>query len=215
MGIVGQQGPAVEPEIAIDPAVQAQVMANRQRRGAPLDEGLAGGEAEEREDRSTPEVIRAAARGEKLTESEVVHGIDHFLADGDTAARKVEPTELKLNLGTKQEPKLLRWVVMPVEDTVITRIRKESTKGTRQQIRNGQGSVDEAVVGRKIVVHATVEPDLGALAKQLGVLDPADGLYAFFRKYGKTGLITQLSGEILSISGWDDEDISEVEAARG
>jgi hypothetical protein len=109
----------------------------------------------------------------------------------------------------------VRWVIAPVSDTDITAIRKNSQGGTRAQRRRGDSEVDEALVSRRLVVKATVEPDPRELARAMKQVDPSDALHLFFAKYGKTGLITQISGEILSLSGWDDEDIQEVEAARG
>lgn len=192
-------------------ALEQQVLERRRRREAAEESN--GGEP-----RSTKDVLRAAARGEKLTEEEIPSALDYYLASEEQteAEPAIEPKELKLNLGTKEKPEFVRWVVVPVEDTVITKFRRESQAGTRAQKRRGDAEVDEAVVARKIVERATIDPDPRALAKAMDTgPDPKDAIYRFFARKGKTGMITQISGEVLSISGWDDEDVQEVEAAQG
>lgn len=192
--------------------LEAFVQAKRDRREA-------GEQADDGEARTGSRLLRAAqgvnSGKDELTEDEIVGALDYFLATEQDAEVTVEPVELKLNVGTKGEKKFIRWVIAPVEDTRITAIRKESVKGTRAQRRSGQAEVDETLVSRKLVVEGTVEPDPKVLAKTMGLSDPSDAIHAFFKRFGKTGLITQISGEILSASGWDDEDLQEVEAARG
>jgi hypothetical protein len=154
----------------------------------------------------------------KRDSEQMADALDWLMEREADPDRAPEPKTLKLNLGTSDEPQWVRWVIVAVEDSKITAIREQSRKGgNRRQRRAGtlDAEIDEMQVARKMVVEGTVEPAMGALAKRLGLIDPADAVYEFFRKAGKTGLITQLSGEILSISGWDDEDLQEVDAARG
>jgi hypothetical protein len=144
--------------------------------------------------------------------------LDFYLKSEEQAEAEpeVEPKPLKLNLGTKEKPEWVRWVIMPVEDTLITKFRRESQVGTRAQKRRGDAEVDEARVALKVVRAGTVDPDPKELARAMQTgPDPLDAIRAFFKRKQKTGIITQVSGEILSISGWDDEDVQEVEAARG
>lgn len=161
------------------------------------------------------ELIRAAAEGDELSDGAAQDAMELFLGAEEV---EVEPTPLKLNLGTKQTPKYVEWHIVPIEDREITRIRNQArTQGTRAQRRRGEAEVDESLVARRIVAKATVKPDLAVLGKRIHMADPSDVIYAYFKKFGKTGLITQISGEVLSISGWDDDDIQEmeVEAAQG
>lgn len=190
-----------------DAQLEAMVRAKRSRRDESGVESLG--------DRDRDETLKAAAKGQPLTEPEIADALDFYFAAEADPEVAIVPTPLTLNLGTKEKPRKIRWEVLPVPDTEITRIRRESVRGTRAQRRRGDAEVDENLVARKIVVLGTVTPDLSTLARRLGVQDPVDALNTYFRKFGKTGLITQISGEILSISGWDDEDVQEAEAARG
>jgi hypothetical protein len=164
------------------------------------------------------EAVKKAAKGRKLDEHEAQDALEWFLAREGDANSAPEPKRMKLNLGSRENPQPVWWVIGPVEDVRINAIRDAARKGgNRRQRRRSQEEqeVDEMLVARRIVVEATIEPDLGQLAKRMDLVDPADALHAFFAKAGKTGLITQISGEVLTLSGWDDEDIEEVEAARG
>lgn len=159
------------------------------------------------------QAVAKAGRGQKLNDEQAQDALEWFLQADDS--QEVEPKSLKLNMGNADKPEWISWVIGPVEDTLITKIREQSRKGTRAQKRRGDAEIDDMLVARRMVVEGTLEPDLRSLAKSLRMADPADAVQAFFKKRGKTGLITQLSGEILSISGWDEEDVQEVEAARG
>lgn len=204
---------ANEPKPLSPEDLEQQVMARRKAREVAAD-------APPAEPRQGRQLLAAAAKvkdaeSHDLQPVEIADALDFFLASEQDADMEVEPKELKLNLGTKDKPRFVKWTITPIDDTEITRIRKESAGGTRAQRRSGGGEVDEAVVSRKLVVRATIDPDPVKLALTLNVVDPSDAVHTYFKKFGKTGLITQISGEILSISGWDDEDIQEIDAARG
>lgn len=201
--------PPAQDTSAEDAALEAQVRARRARRER------AEAEQDDPDVRPTAETLKAASKDQPVTDEEIHDALEFFLASDAEEEVKVTPTPMRLNLGTAKKPQYIRWEIVPVPDTEITRIRRESVRGTRAQRRRGDAEVDENLVARKIVTLGTVNPDLTTLARQLRVVDPTDALHAYFAKFGKTGLITQISGEILGISGWDDEDISEVESARG
>jgi hypothetical protein len=191
-----------------DEAVEKMVKARQEGRRRAAEEG------EDPTERSPNQVMRAAAKGDRVTPEEVQDALEVFFAEeGDEP--EIEPTPLKLNIGTRDKPKWIAWEIVPVDDEEITRLRKESRKGNRRAKRAGEAEVDDNLVARRIVVKGTVSPDLRELASRLKLVDPADALLKYFRRFGKTGLILQISGEILSISGYDDEDISELDAARG
>lgn len=228
-GPLGPPVPAFEGRMQPDPAaaaesgpqplspeeLQANIETVRQRRAARQEQEQ---DAHDGPDRSGAELLRAAAAAKApgaLSDTEIVSALDHFMATEQDAEVQVEPKPLKLNLGTKDSPQWVRWVIAPVSDTEITQIRKNSTVGTRAQRRRGESEPDESLVSRKLVVRGTVDPDPQELARRMGIADQADAVHAYFKRYGKTGLVTQISSEILSISGWDDEDIQEVDAARG
>ena len=139
------------------------------------------------------ELLRRAAE-EKIQDTEIHDALEVFLAaEGETAW---EPKELKINVGSEDEPRFVKWVIGPIEDTEINKIREQSPKkgANRAQRRAGmQGDVDESLVARRIVARATITPDMTGLARQLHMADPSDAVYAYFRKFGKTGLISMIS----------------------
>ena len=63
-----------------------------------------------------------------------------------------------------------------------------------------------------IVAAGTVEPDLQQIAAQMGA--PTIAAMLLRRFSHKPGLIGQISGEIMGLSGFDDEDVAEVEAGK-
>lgn len=166
-------------------------------------------------ERSTPEVLSAAARlangrKEDFTTEEVVDALEWFLSDVDEGD---EVHEFQINIGTMKHKRWVTWGVRPVDPDKIRRIRRASQGGNRLARRTGQGEFDEVQANVAIVVEGTVEPNVRAAAKDKGLVAPEDWVKAKFRH--KPGLLTQIAGEIMACSGYDDDDIREVDAAQG
>lgn len=188
-----------------------RLVRERQRRRREQDPDGAG-----QEDRALPDVLKAAQRGEKLFEGEVKSALDWVMERQDSPSQGPVTKAFKLNLGTATAPQFVRWEVGPVEDNLISKIRKASTEGTKAQKRRHEAEVNEFKVATKMVTAGTIDPDVRVLANEMGTgPDPSDAVHAFFARAQKTGLIVQLSGEILNLSGYDEDDISEVDVALG
>lgn len=190
------------PGVIPDDQLKAQVDARRKAREKR--------EQPDSEDKSGPDLIRAAADGEELSEGEKLDALEWLLsADEDSFTHVIE-----VNVGSPTKEKWINWEIRPVDLDTLRRIRKASQGGSRAQQRRAQqtGEMDEVEVNLRIVVEGTVYPDLRSVANDLRLVDPADALKRKFAH--KPGLLGQISGEIMSISGYDDEDVREVEAAK-
>ena len=121
-------------------------------------------------------------------------------------ADESEVLTLKLKLrvgGTDADPKIIPWIIRAVGIDVIRSAEREAA-GNRQQRRNGEG-YDELKANLRVVVEGTVQPDLKAAARAKGLADPTmlvQRRFAF-----KPGLIAQIAGEIMSVSGFDADDV--------
>lgn len=163
--------------------------------------------------RSGPELIRTAAErkgAESLSKQEVVDATEWLLTDTPDDYTY----EFEINVGTPRVPKWTNWTIRPVDLDTLRRIRKAASGQTRSAQRRAQatGDLDEVEANVRIVVEGTVEPDLRQAASNLRVVDPGDVLRRKFAH--KPGLLGQIAGEIMGISGYDDEDIREVDAAK-
>lgn len=196
-----QQGATGTDEIEIDPAVKAHVEQVRERRERP---GIS------RPDREGDEVIKAAANGAKLSDGEKIDALEWMLAEDDGTEPEDFAETLVIDVGSKRKPQPMDWTIKPVDGDRIRQIRKESQTGTRAQRRAGTTELNEGEFAARMVVAGTLYPDLRAVAGQKGI-DPAEVVRLKFVR--KPGLVQQLSGEILDLSGYDDEDIREVDAA--
>ena len=146
-----------------------------------------------------PDAVRAAASGRKLTTETENAAVEWFLDDQEPLERTFE-----INVGTEDEKKWIPWTIRPVDLDVLRRIRQASS-GNRAARRAGAGGVDEVQVNVQIVVYGTVTPNLKEMAKRRGVAAPEEALRMRFAL--KPGLLGQIAGEILSLSGYDDEDL--------
>ena len=161
-------------------------------------------DAPPREDLVGRDVIAAAADGKKLSEGEKLDALDLFLSSEEVSQTEV----IELNVGSRNSPRWIEWEVKPVDLETLRRIRKQATSTRRGE----QGEIDEIAANLRIVVEGTVTPDLKVIAKQQGIIDPADALKLRFGR--KPGLLGQIAGEIMSVSGYDDEDVREVDAGK-
>lgn len=159
------------------------------------------------------ELINAAARSEKgrdkLTSGEQTDALEWFLSD----ETEVVTDTIELNVRTRRNPNWIKWTIQAVDRDELRRIRRQSQQSGRRARITGNSDFDSDNANLQIVLLGTVYPDLRAAAKRLGLVDPADAVRRKFRM--KPGLIDQIAGDIMSLSGYDDEDVREVEAARG
>lgn len=154
------------------------------------------------------ELIDAVAEGKPTSIEEHNTALDWFLSD-DPASDDELQRVLDINVGGEDE-KVIQWTIRAIDLDTLRRIRRQ-VAGGRAQRRSG-GELDEVAANLKIVVEGTVNPPLVDIAKQKGIASPETALKLRFRH--KPGLIGQLAGEILSLSGYDEEDVREVQAAK-
>lgn len=168
--------------------------------------------------RGTKQVIDELAKGEKpgpgkqkveLEDGEKQDALEWFLAaEDDTDLTHT----FQINVGGPTEKKWVDWTIKPVDMDRLRRIRQ---KAQQQQSRRSraQGEFDGLAANVAIVVEGTVSPDLRTAAKQLNAIEP--GMVVRSRFAHKPGLLDQIAGEIMSLSGYDDDDVREVDAAQG
>lgn len=158
---------------------------------------------------SARDIINQAAKDPAgLTPEQTVEATDFLLDDDPEGEQPLEDT-LELNVGTPAKPVWMKWTIRAIaEDTLAQINRMGAAAANRQQRRQrGAQTADTTMTNARIVAEGTVEPDLVDLCRQRGLADPAMLVRMKFRR--KPGLMLQLSGEILSLSGFDDDDIRE------
>lgn len=124
----------------------------------------------------------------------------------------VETRTLQLNFGTSSDPKWVDWTIRPVGIDTMRAIRSRAA-GSRAVRRTG--NVDEYRVNLEVVVAGTADPDIKEATRILHAEgrapnDPAEVLKQKFQ--AKPGFIAQIAGEIMTLSGFDEDDVKEAEA---
>jgi Phage XkdN-like tail assembly chaperone protein, TAC len=164
------------------------------------------------------EAVRRASQGATLSGEDVDAATEWFLTDEEEEDYEV----VQLNIGSGDEPRWINWTVRSVDSEVLRRIQRQGQN--RAQRRRGARTgalpdVDPQEANARIVVEGTVHPDLADIARRKGVPETADPTSAAmtvlkhrFRR--KPGLIDQLAGRIMDLSGYDEEDVREAEAAK-
>ena len=158
------------------------------------------------------EAVRAAASGKVKDRDTADAALDWLLSDepeeGDS-----DTLDLELNVGggRDDDQQWITWTIQSVDGEVIRRIRRQSTSGRAARRAGAQGG-DDDMANRRIVVAGTAHPNIAQVAQDKGIADPATLIELKFRR--KPGLVQQLVVEILSLSGYDDDDVREVQASR-
>lgn len=155
-------------------------------------------------------VEQVAAHGKQASDGAKSSALEWLLSDTEEDGDNTLTFELNVGGAKPGQEHMIRWTIQPVDGELIRRIRRNAVAG-RQGRRNAQEGGDNEMVNRRLVVAGTVEPNISQAAQQLGIADPAMVVERRFRR--KPGLIQQLAVEILSLSGYDDDDVREVEAA--
>lgn len=163
------------------------------------------------EPRAGATAVTAARDGRRLSDGEKSSALDWFLNEDPAGAD--ETKKLELNFGTEEEPSWVDWVIKPVPMEVMRAIRR---KAANTRLARTTGEVDEYRVNLEIVVEGTIDPDIREAARifgeeNRGPADPVDALRAKFQN--KPGYIAQIAGKIMTLSGFNDEDVREAERA--
>jgi hypothetical protein len=158
---------------------------------------------------TSPEaLVKQAAAQKRLDAEEQSIALDWFLSDEPDGSESQTRT-IEINVGSPTQEKWIPWEIRAVDLDTLRRIRRQAM-GNRAQRRTG-GEIDEVAANLRIVVEGTVTPDLLQAAKTLGIADASEALRQRFSR--KPGLLGQIAGEIMSLSGYDDEDVREAAAA--
>lgn len=192
-------------------------MATETKQGEPeaAEEGVRRDFVSERE--GAHRVIERAAHGElKDADAEEVEDAAEWLLE----AASTDPDllhDLTINVGTRSRPRKIKWTIRAVPGPTIRKLREQAA-GNRAQRRAGLALPDANAVfdaNVKLVVMGTAYPDVAALAAQSGMKVGEFLLERAFNK--KQGLIDQIAAEIMDLSGYDDEDVTDavVQAASG
>lgn len=160
---------------------------------------------EGRPPREGRDAIRAAAGGERLSPEEQQDALQWFLRDEPEQAIKT----IEVNVGTdnKENAEWIPWTIRAIDDVTLRRIRQQAGSSRRDR---RTGDMDEGYANAAIVVAGTEDPDLLAAAQQKGIENPVAAVRNRFAY--KPGLVGQIAGEIMSISGFDDEDLRDAAA---
>lgn len=153
--------------------------------------------------------VKAAASGRRLTDAEQ-QALD-WLLKSEPDPGEIETKVLELNFGTSDEPRYVNWEIQPVGLDKMRRIRTEARSSRKAR---KTGVIDETRMNLQVIIAGTKTPDVrrGAeIARQSGngSGDPVEILRARFQS--KPGYIAQISAEIMTLSGFDEDDVKEKE----
>jgi hypothetical protein len=162
--------------------------------------------------------VEKAAEGRKdLTDEDVMDATAWFLEEEPEGEAERAVKTLEIDVGI-EKPRIIRWVVGSLDRERIAEIRTQA----REQVAKRRGrrrsqdpfdDSDEMIANVRIAAEGTITPDLRDSGVRGKYADPADALKHKFRH--KSGIIDQLAGAVIKISGYSAEDVQEVDAVKG
>jgi hypothetical protein len=159
-------------------------------------------------------IDEVATQGVKNDPNRARNALEWFLAD-EEEDESPPHYPLDLNVGTKPgEENVIRWVVRPVMSTRIDELRRahQTQSGNRQQRRRGAAGpeLDVARFNAALVFEATVEPNMAEVLEKKKTKEGVSGAdVVLWRFRHKPLLVDQIAGEILRVSGADEDDLRE------
>lgn len=151
-----------------------------------------------------PDAVEALGRRQPTSAADRSSALDWFLSeapeDNDEITKVIE-----LNVGSTEKERWIKWTIRAVDVDTLRRINKMTTA------RRGKEDVAADLAQLRVIVAGTVDPDLRAVAQQMGIADPAMAVRKRFSF--KPGLVSQIASRVLELSGFDDEDVREAAAA--
>ena len=161
------------------------------------------------EDRPTEEVLASLAADKPVSPTEASSALEWFLTEEPD--EDIEQTStIELNVGVGTQEKWITWIVRPIDSDELRRIQRQ-TANLRRRGRQDDLAIDQ-LGNLKVIIAGSVEPDIQAIAEQQGKQAEAVLLRRFVKK---PGLIAQLAGQIMALSGFDDEDVRDAQSVRG
>jgi hypothetical protein len=139
--------------------------------------------------------------GVPTDEEDLAAATEWLLSDEQT----VNTRKLRIRVGgSDEDPLYVGWVIKAIGVDVIRSAEREAS-GANRAARRAGSQYDELKANLRIVAQGTVAPDVAAAANAKGMRDPASWLERKFRY--RSGVLTQIAGEIMSLSGFDAEDV--------
>ncbi len=177
---------------------------------APAEQSTLSGESLkdlDREEPTTPaEAVKEVAEAkqpDRLPPAMQSSALDWFLSGEPVGGTTGNRATVRVNVGSEDDPKWIDWVLKPVSMDSLRAIRQRASS-TREAKRTG--NMDEFRMNLEIVAISTVDPPLGEVAAANGI----DAIEALRERFGNSpGIITQLSGKVLGISGFDEDDVQD------
>lgn len=167
---------------------------------------------------SEPTKENPSPKAPELTDEEQQDATAWLLASFDSDEGDSAPPiqHLVVNVGSREAPKKIPWTVQAVPRDVIAKIRERAQNASDRR-RTGatlgiMADPDATFEGNlELVVEGTVEPDLRRVAKERNIAQKEFLRQAFGYK---GGLIDYLAGEVLDLSGYNDEAVEDAVVAR-
>lgn len=161
-------------------------------------------------------IRRAAAQQDKqadtLNETEQEDATEWLLGAFDDPPAVTNTLSVNVG-GIGSHRREILWEIKAIPGPMIRKIRDQAEMLVRRQGPNPSGMGSAGFNANvRIVIEGTTSPDIRQVAKRRNVVDAADVLMMALEN--KQGLIEQIAGSILTLSGYDQDDVQDALEVR-
>lgn len=160
-------------------------------------------------------LIREAAEGRtpRREDDARMQSAADFLLGAFNAPKQITHT-LRVNVGgVGGKAEFIEWTIKALPGELVRKIREDAEALVRRAGATGAGATSASFQAAvRYVIEASTNPDVKGLAKQQGIANPADFLEEAL--HNKQGLIEQISGQVLALSGYDNDDVQDALEVR-
>jgi hypothetical protein len=151
------------------------------------------------------QAARSEASAKEMTSQERADATAWFLEGSPEQHARVH---FQLNVSEdSRKPRWINWTVQALERDRVAEIRTQAAKE-----HEGDDAKAGMIANLRIATEGTIEPNLKAPEILGSYADPADVLRARFGY--KPGLIDHIAVKTLRATGFDDEDVREIDAVK-
>lgn len=178
--------------------------------GQPDPEDVRGQKDPQRE--AVREAGKSAEAASAMTSEQRQDAVEWFMSDDPDEKPATESIELNVSTDPNKEV-WVEWIVRVVPRERIQDIREKAKRKGKKRGRGAESEESNATLANlRIAAEGTAYPDLRDPKVRGEFLDPADALNYRFRN--KPGLIDQICAAVIEVSGYDEDDVREVDAVK-
>lgn len=175
----------------------------------------AGAETESSGQMAVEQAGVSPSHAKRMTDEQKLDALAWLLQDEEDTD-EVATQNWQFNVGTEDAPAWIDWTIKALDSDTMNLLRAQAraeggSNRAQRRASRGEADFDVTLFNLRMVAAATIEPDLAEAAgiKGVAAADPLYGPVLLLRRRfaPKPGIVDQIAGKVMLLSGYDEEDL--------